>query len=166
MAKSDSIRTLSTAELLAEVRALDARMTGTSTDTTIRPATSSTSSQPDAAPALSARFDNDNGNDYGNGFIGSSIAASVVMATLVEVVAIVAVVEVMEAATAGRNPLTIIPTGIVDIVKELAMISTSAGSTPWSKRRERRTIVVVLANRMGTTRPLAGISTELRAPLT
>jgi len=72
MAKGDSIRTLSTAELLAEVRALDARRTSTSTDNTTQPTISSTSGSapPNVARTLSTRFDNDNGNDYRNGFNG------------------------------------------------------------------------------------------------
>jgi hypothetical protein len=70
MAKGNNIRTLSTAELLAEVHALDARRNGPGTGTTTQPATPSTLSQPDAACALSTRFDNDNGNDYRHGFNG------------------------------------------------------------------------------------------------
>ena len=68
MAKGDSIRTLSTAELLAEVRALSARRTGTNTSTTSQPATSSPASQPDAARALSTRFD----DSYHNGIRSDS----------------------------------------------------------------------------------------------
>ena len=79
LAKGDSIRSLSTAELLAEVRALDARRTGTgtgtdtsSTTTSIQLATPFTSSQSDAARALSTHFNNDNGNNYRNGLNGYS----------------------------------------------------------------------------------------------
>src|SRR5438105_8369617 len=66
MAKGDSIRTLSTAELLAEVHALDARRVGVSsgTGTTSQPSTSSTSTQPDAARALSTHFN----DSYRDGF--------------------------------------------------------------------------------------------------
>src|SRR2546423_7102665 len=66
MAKGDSIWTLSTAELLAEVHALDACRVGVSsgTGTTSQPSTSSTSTQPDAAYALSTYFN----DSYRDGF--------------------------------------------------------------------------------------------------
>jgi len=73
LAKGDNIRTLSTAELLAEVRALDARRNGTTNNpaTTTQTATPSTlgSSQSDAARALSTRYENNN-SDHHNGFNG------------------------------------------------------------------------------------------------
>jgi hypothetical protein len=68
-------------------------------------------------------------------------------------------VEVLEVAMARRNPPTMIPTSTVDIVRELVMIFMSAGSMPQSKRRERRTIVLMmLAIRAEATRLLVGQS--------
>jgi len=76
MTKGDSIRTLSTAELLTDVRVLDARRNSNSTGTTsMQPATPATPFQPNAACTLFTHFENDN---------GEIIVASVVMVALVE----------------------------------------------------------------------------------
>ena len=58
IAKGESIRTLSTAELYAEVRARDARNSA--------PAPAPAPSQPEPAKAFTTRFKNDNGNRNGN----------------------------------------------------------------------------------------------------
>src|SRR4051794_12304323 len=74
MAKGDSIRTLSTAQLLAEIRALDSRRTGSGTGTATSnqppPPSILGSSQSDAARALSTHFGD--GNAYRSGFNRSS----------------------------------------------------------------------------------------------
>src|SRR5579859_5040470 len=86
------------------------------------------------------------------------VVVDLVMA-LVEAVAVAMVVEPLEVAMARRNPPTIIPTSTVDIVKELVMIFTSAGSMPRNKRKERRTIVLMmLATRVEALRLLVGQS--------
>jgi hypothetical protein len=83
----------------------------------------------------------------------------VVALVIALVVAADVAVEVLEVAMARINPPTIIPTSTVDIVRELVMIFMSAGSTPQSKRRERRTIVLMmLAIRAEATRLLVGQS--------
>jgi hypothetical protein len=83
---------------------------------------------------------------------------------MASVEAMAVVVEASGVAMARRNPPTMIPTSTVDIVKELVMIFTSAGSMPRTKTRGRRMIVVTaMANKAEAIRLLLGQNNTNRA---
>ena len=76
--------------------------------------------------------------------VGDIIVTSVVMPVVALVEAVAVAMEASEVIMARKDPLTMISTNTVDIVRELVTIFISAGCMQRIKKRKRRRIVILL----------------------